>query len=256
MSTENQNQEIFSPEAEDPMLSFVELNESTKKENTSKPRRIRRRTLHLILTSAGTLLLAAVLLVVMLTGNQHDPVEDPIDTEPTDSVTETPMITLLDKSGQDGNSKAATLKSIAVENKDDRYSIVLDSKNSAYRIAGYEDIDLATDMVLTLRKYTEVIEAAEQIKEVGNLSIYGLDKPQASAAITYSDDTSTKIYVGDTTPSDNGYYCQIEGDKNVYIFPSDTASLFRFSSTAYASTTLLVGPTPKTDDKAGKALLG
>lgn len=257
MSTEHLNTENTSPESaeiNESMLSFVELNESDKnKAHTTKPRRIRRRTLNLILTSAGTVLVAVILLVVMLLNKQAPTTEDG-GTTPSDTIVETPKITLLNKAG-DSETKGTPMKQIDIQNEDGNYTIRYDDTTRLYHIVGYEDIHLDTELLLTLRTHAETIEATEQIKDASNLAAFGLDKPQATATITYTDDSTARLFLGNTTPSESGYYGQLEGTEGVYIFEADTVSLFRFRSTAFVHTALSAPPSVKADDKNGKPLL-
>ena len=257
MSTEHLNTENTSPESaeiNESMLSFVELNESDKnKAHTAKPRRIRRRTLNLILTSAGTVLVAVILLVVMLLNKQAPTTEDG-GTTPSDTIVETPKITLLNKAG-DSETEGTPMKQIDIQNEDGNYTIRYDDTTRLYHIVGYEDIHLDTELLLTLRTHAETIEAIEQIKDASNLAAFGLDKPQATATITYTDDSTARLFLGNTTPSESGYYGQLEGTEGVYIFEADTVSLFRFRSTAFVHTALSAPPSVKADDKNGKALL-
>lgn len=257
MSTEHLNTENTSTESSEineSMLSFVELNEKDKnKADTAKPRRIRRRTLNLILTSAGTVLVAIILLVVMLL-DKHAPATGDGGTTPSDTTVETPKITLLNKAG-DEETKGTPMKQIDIQNKDGSYTIRYDDTTKLYHIVGYEDIYLDTEMLLTLRTHAETIEAIEQIQDASNLAAFGLDAPQATATITYTDDSTARLFLGNTTPSENGYYGQLEGTDGVYIFESDTVSLFRFRSTAFVHTALSAPPSVKPDDKNGKSLL-
>lgn len=257
MSTEHLNTDNTASEngeINESMLSFVELNEKDKnKAEAAKPRRIRRRTLNLILTSAGTVLIAIILLVVMLLDKQAPTTGDGGTTSP-DATVETPKITLLNKAG-DKETKGTPMKQIDIENKDGNYTIRYDETTKLYHIVGYEDIFLNTEMLLTLRTHAETIEAIEQIEDVSNLAAFGLDKPQATATITYTDDSTARLFLGNTTPSETGYYGQLEGTEGVYIFESDAVSLFRFRSTAFVHTALSAPPSVKSDDKHGKALL-
>ena len=259
MSTEHLNNETTSSEngeINESMLSFLELNENDKKKTTdAKPRRIHRRMLTLILTSGGTVLVAIILLIVTLFGKTAVTPDSGSDsgTNSTDAV-ETPKITLLDKAGS-GETALAPMTQVDIVNDNDNFTIRYDDESKLYRIDGYEDIYLDTEMILTLRTHAETIEATEQIKDASNLAAFGLDEPQATASITYKDGSTARITLGDLTPSETGYYGQLEGDENVYIFESDTVSLFRFRSTAFAHTALSAPPDVKTNDKNGKALL-
>ncbi len=293
MSTEQQNntQNPKCPNAENDrsweanMMAFVESTDNAV--NTAKQpnkrvafkwvsalqKRFRRRTVNLILTSAATLLLAVVMLVVMISWKDNPSIIAPEEnTDASVTVTETPKITLINKvekkpevdttnptgSGSSSSQTATNstyLTKIDIKNADDTFTIFYDEAKKTYALKGYDDIDLSTEMLLTLRHYTETIAATEKVKEISDLAVYGLEKPDATADIFYADGTSARLFVGDKTPSETGYYGQLEGDDSVYIFESDAVALFRFRSTAFVNTTLISSPTVKSDDTYGTAML-
>ena len=266
MSTEHLNNETSpSPDSEweATALSFVE--NTAPKAPVAKPakkKRFHRRTLSVVLTSAGTILLACIILLITLIDgcnakkNPDSNTNNSDQTSQTDSVVDTPAITLLDKTGNaDKGIQAARLNQVSIQNKDDKYTIRYDNTAKNYVIQGYEDIDLDSSLIVTLRNYTETIKATAQVEKVTNLAAFGLDEPQATATILYSDESSATIRVGDLIPSETGYYCQVEGKDGVYIFDTNSVTLFRASATAFANTQLITAPTVKTDDTNGTALL-
>lgn len=241
-------------------LSFVENTATKATDNKSpKKRRFSSRALTVILSSTFTVLVAiAVLLMTLFGGGQVDPNTDDGDTtQPTQTDNDTnPGIVLLDKTGDaDKGRTASQLASIAIKNKEDSFTIHYDETTKSYVIKGYEDIDLDPSLITTLRSFTETIKAADRVQNVSSLATFGLDNPQATAAVTYSDQSTTTISIGNQTPSKSGYYTQIKGDDNVYIFDANATTLFRAAAPAFASTQLIATPTIKTDDKYGTALL-
>lgn len=237
------------------MHSFVENSESQRTPTADKKPSLRRRTLTVMLSSVAVVLLAIVLLIVSLPSpgqqgdtNNSDSSETPIETKPS--------IPLLDKTVQtDANGTAAYVQQVSINNSSDSYTIAYDAEEKAYVLKGYEDLSLSLDMALTLRKYTEKIQATEQITNVPNLAAFGLDQPQATATITYTDNSTTSIRIGSVTPSQNGYYGQFGDSDAVYIFSSDSAALFCASAVSYVDTLLVATPEVKSDDANGLALL-
>jgi hypothetical protein len=215
MSNEHLNNDSSpsqSNEWEAAALSFVESTSSKQPSGKSaKKKRGNRRTLSVILSSAGTILLACIVLVIMLTdgfqAKQNSGDDD--TTQSTDSIVEntTPSITLLDKTGNaETGVKASRLSRIDITNTDDTFTIRYDSEAKGYVINGYEDIDLSSSLLTTLRNYTEKIQATDLVENVTNLAAFGLDEPQATATITYEDQSTATIRVGSETPSKSGYY--------------------------------------------------
>lgn len=263
MSTEHLNNDPSPSQNEEweaAALSFA-ANPVTQKSPSKPPKKGKsRRTMSVILTSVGTVLLAVVVTIIAIFGN-FDPKVPDDSTQTTQSTqnnsdVEQPGITLLDKTGDaEKDIKAAQLTSVSITNKEDGYTISYNNDLKAYVIEGYEDIDLASTLVTTLRAYTETIQATEQVKNAANLAAFGLDKPQATATITYSDKSTATLHVGNLTPSESGYYGQLEGQDGVYIFKKDALAIFRFRSTAFANTQLITTPAVKADDTNATALL-
>lgn len=258
MSTERLTPDSLSPqdkEWEANMLSFVENNEG--KSPPVSPRKklpIHRRTLTVILSAAGTILLAVVVLFVTLFAKPQPQPQEETPSQPQDIVT-TPAISLLDKTGADANTAKSQLQQVDIQNASDSYSIFYDDTAKAYVIKKYEDLTLSSSLVLTLRTHTETIQALEKVNTVASLSAFGLDEPQATATITYADGSVAHIRLGNMTPSETGFYGQFNDSKDVYIFASDNVGMFRFHAAAYVNTLLVAKPTIKTSDTNGAAVL-
>lgn len=257
MSTERMNPDPLTPqdkEWEANMLSFVERNEGN---GTPIPPRkqlpVHRRTLTVIF-SAVAVFLASVILIVTLCIDPQPQTPDE-DTSQTEETVSTSSISLLDKTGADKNTTKAQLQQVDVTNADESYSILYDDTAKAYVIEGYEDLTMSSDLTLTLRTYTETIEATDKVSNVSSLSAFGLETPQATAAITYSDGSTAQIRIGDMTPSETGFYGQFNGNEDVYIFASDNVAMFRFRAAAYVDTLLVATPSVKATDENGIALL-
>lgn len=277
MSTEqlnnNDNLQQIDKEWEEGMLTFVDaMNTGVAEGKSAKPRRqckwmlalTRRfhpRMLTLVATIIVTVMLAGAVALIFkpatVKNDSSGTTDTPTIDDGNDATSSQP--TLEQPEDSDTSIPISTSKShlvkVDVQNMDDTYTILYDEAAKTYVIKGYEDIELSAEMMLTLRHYTENIAAADQVKNVTALSAYGLDKPQATANITYADGTSAQVRVGNSTPSKNGYYGQVEGKDEVYIFASDSVSLFRHSDISYVNTTLITPPSVKQDDKNGSPLL-
>lgn len=234
--TEAENEDLFS--------AFEEVNTvEVKKTNRKLPKRTR----NLILTSALAVLLAVILLVLTLLPGHHTAGSSGSSSAPVVDTT----ITLLDKTIKN----EVVISRVDIKNADESYSLQYNTDEKKLQIKGYEDITLDEELAETLIAYTTLISAADKVNEPGDLKDYGLDAPRATAAITYTDGTATTLTVGNPTPSEDGYYTQISGDSNVYIFESDCVSLFTVRAAAFADTVLLTTPTVKSSDANGTAVL-
>lgn len=64
-------------------------------------------------------------------------------------------------------------------------------------------------------------------------ALYGLDAPQASAAVSYADGRNLDIEIGISDPVSGNYYARVNGDKKVYLITADLAGGFLAPKKAY-----------------------
>lgn len=236
--------DIKQTESEDLFSAFEEVNTvEVKKHNRKLPKRTR----NLILTSALAVLLAVILLVITLLPDHHSAGSSGASSTPVVDTT----VTLLDKTVKN----EVVISRVDVKNANGSYSLVYNTTENKLQINGYEDITLDEELAETLIAYTTLISAADKVNVPGNLKDYGLDAPQATATVTYTDGTTATLTVGNPTPSEDGFYTQIGGDSNVYIFESDCVYLFMVRAADFADTVLLTTPTVKSSDANGTAVL-
>ncbi|MCL2462293.1 MAG: DUF4340 domain-containing protein, partial [Defluviitaleaceae bacterium] len=60
------------------------------------------------------------------------------------------------------------------------------------------------------------------------LADYGLDPPQATVDVTYTDGSEAVIYVGRATPGQDYYYGMVSGDDSVYLLYNNTAKYLMY----------------------------
>lgn len=236
--------DIKQTESEDLFSAFEEVNTvEIKKHNRKLPKRTR----NLILTSALAVLLAVILLILTLLPGRHSAGSSNSSSTP---VVDT-AITLLDKTVKN----EVAINRVDIKNTNGSYSLLYNATEKKLQIKGYEDIALNKEVSETLIAYTTLISAADKVNVPGDLKDYGLDAPQATATVTYTDGTAITLTVGNPTPSEDGFYTQIGGDGNVYIFESDCVYLFMARAADFADTVLLTTPTVKSSDANGTAVL-
>ncbi len=111
--------------------------------------------------------------------------------------------------------ETGNIKNILVENEEGSYTIV--PNDSAFTVQGYEDLTVNTSAVAAAAKHMASLTALRDFGETADLTQYGLDKPQATMTATYTDGTTSKLYIGSLLPgSTANYYVMAEGDKKVY----------------------------------------
>lgn len=241
---ENNDSEIYSVFEEVEVPVFEESN-----------RKMNPLTLYLVIAAIVAVVLACVILGFTLLSGEETPSEN-TDTDQSDTTqvtdnAEDNSLVLLDKT----DKGKVVLRQIDFKNAEGSFTVYYNEKNGKFLLKGYEDIELSEDLVTVMKGYTTTIVATEQVKTPGALKNYGLDKPEASALITYADGSTVTLHLGKTLPTGDGYYGTLNTKDGVYMFDADSVSLFRFRPAAFADTVLVSSPTVKKDDTYGSAVL-
>lgn len=235
-------------ETEDRFSAFSEVNAPVP---TAKKHRFSSGTRALIAAVAIAVSLALVL--VMLTIFLPSNTDDNVSSNPSsDSTSEVPTFTVFDRSSE--SAKTAIVQSISFDNQSGKYTMAYNDKTGEYEIKGYEDMVLSQN-VDDLIKQCITLNADDQITTDGTLSEFGLDKPVASATISYYDGTKTTVNIGKLVATKDGYYLNVAGSDDIYMVVTDTANYFMAANWWYVSTTLLTAPTAREDDEQGSSVI-
>jgi hypothetical protein len=123
------------------------------------------------------------------------------------------------------DSKASDIKTASIQNKYGTFNIAAED-------GGYTSDDIPP-AILDIQEFYDLMTycAAVNVKQVvdeapGDLSLYGLDKPEASVDVVYSDDSELKFYIGNQERITGNYYCSVEGKSAVYLMEAQRCSAF------------------------------
>lgn len=144
------------------------------------------------------------------------------------------------------NIDAEKLSTIDISNDSGDYTLIIDGDN--IYVKGYEDrTHDSTEtggVVETCRK----LYAYDTIeKDAVDLSIYGLDNPQYTAAIATTDGEYYTVYVGDMMPNNDSYYVSVSGSNTVYAVKKEYLYYYYQNSYAYLSKQLNLLKTTDTE---------
>jgi hypothetical protein len=132
-----------------------------------------------------------------------------------------------------------TVKTMDVTNENGSFSIVRtgtadtgssDAASAEYTIKDYEDVVMDYSALSYLMSDINGLTAVSVIDEnSSDLSKFGLDKPAATAEVTYEDGVVRKFFVGIKNPAaPTQVYFKIEGNNTVYtVFNSEVEDLFK-----------------------------
>lgn len=235
-------------DVEDRFAAFADV---STPEPTAKKHRFTRSTRGLIAAIAIAVSLALVLamLMILLPSNTGDNVSS---SPSSDTTSEAPTFTLLDRSSESADT--AIVQSVSFDNQGGKYTLSYNDKTSEYEITGFEDLALSQN-VDDLIKLCVKLDADDQITTDGSLADFGLDKPTASATISYYDGTKTTVNIGNLVATKDGYYLNVSGSDDIYMVVTDTANYFMAANWWYVSTTLLTAPTAREDDEEGSSVV-
>lgn len=147
------------------------------------------------------------------------------------------------------------VQSVAIKNKDDEYTIRYNKTDKLYQLVGYTDLSLSASDIEQFVNCATTLNGYDKVNNVEKLADFGLEKPSVTVTITYHDDTTATLLVGNETPDKNGYYARMQDGDEVVMINANTVSYFRLKKGQYVERNLIAAPTVKKDDANGKAVL-
>lgn len=222
--------------SENPFAAF-ENPEIRTKEDVEGTRK--RKKLILTFSMIGAFVLLVVLIVLLIFVFPAKETVDPTTTVDT-------SVVLLDKTNADGENAATTTAAYALISsatfKGAEETVEIINKDGSLFVKGYEDVPMNAinmgDLALLLTKFT----ALDDIGEVENLADFGLDKPQLTVTVNYSDDTQMIWEIGDLAPDQTGCYLREKDSKHVYILSTENVAILMQRALDYVSTTVFSEP--------------
>lgn len=142
------------------------------------------------------------------------------------------LLTMPSGNGEGGSSSSNTVStmdkiigkkdqfsSVEVTNEHGSYTIYAKTEDSqtVYKIEGYEQLDVVSDVTSAIVTNCSDVIPSRNLGAVDNLSEYGLDKPQVTMKVKFSDGESLTMYVGDSAVAEHSYYVKLDNSDNVYI---------------------------------------
>ncbi len=253
MQEENKrpDEELFSSAEtteEDALGAFEQV--AAPQKATAK-KRLSANTRLLIAVTAIVAVLAILLAVLLplLSESTGDSSSTPSDTA---SVPEE-VYPLYDRSKD--KTEQEIVQSVAIKNKDDEYTVRYNKTDKLYQLVGYADISLSTSGIEELVSCATALNGYDKVKAVEKLADFGLDKPSITVTITYYDNTTATLLIGNETPDKNGYYARMQDGDEVVMINADTVSYFQLKKGQYVERNLIASPTVKKDDAHGTVVL-
>ena len=126
------------------------------------------------------------------------------------------------------------------------------SQETIYTLKGYEKAPLETGMPDAVANDAAAVTTTNIVDITGeNPSEYGLDKPRATAEVTFVNKNKRTIFVGNDAPDNAGVYIMVDGDKGIYLVDGEAVDSFLYKETSLLDKTVTSaseaedGATPK-----------
>lgn len=176
--------------------------------------------------------------------------------EESSTTTSSSTITVLDKSTDaDGKTVSDPVSKVVIRRGDASYTVAPDEEGQLL-VSGFEDLPVNTSALSTLTSNLATITASRKVADTSeNAADYGLDKPQATAEVTYADGTTATVELGSENPVKDGYYVRVSTDEAIYIAESGLSTVLLKEAEAYIGTSLITAPATREDDESGQAMV-
>lgn len=130
------------------------------------------------------------------------------------------------------------IKKIDVENQDGSFSVTADTPSgeaTVYKLVGFEKYPMQEGVADKIAKQCSEINFTRIIEANANLADFGLDEPRATAKVTYTDDTSSIIRVGNDAAGGAGTYITFGSSNDVYLVNSTDVESLLYSVNQFIS---------------------
>jgi hypothetical protein len=123
--------------------------------------------------------------------------------------------------------------------------LVITKENESWILNGEKDT-IASQNIIKSMTYTLADISANQLieKDSKDLSVYGLDKPK-KLVITLKDNTSYTLYMGNATPTADGYYLINGENKDVYMVAMKYKDPFNYTYQQLVEKETITNVTPE-----------
>lgn len=106
------------------------------------------------------------------------------------------------------------------------------SESTVYTLVGFEDFTLQSGVADAIANDAAALDFSKVISLDGaKSSECGFDNPKATVVVNYTDNTKSKIIVGDDAPSAAGTYVKFGTSDTIYLVETDAVDAFSYSVT-------------------------
>ncbi len=135
------------------------------------------------------------------------------------------------------NEVGSKLESITIDYQGDHY-VIEELSQYYYGIAKIEDYADPSDFS-TVSTGSYSMGTYNKMEKVEDLSVYGLDNPQATVTFAFDNAAKHTLYIGNANSAENGHYAKLKDSDDVYVLQSQTTNLYLRTSHSYILPTVV-----------------
>lgn len=132
----------------------------------------------------------------------------------------------------------AEIKQIDVENSEGSFRVTATTPSgeaTVYKLVGFENYPLQDGIADEVANHSAGLKFIRILEVNANLADFGLDQPRATAKVTYTDDTSSVIRIGNAAAGEAGTYVAFGTSNDVYLVSNDDVACFLYSVNRFIS---------------------
>ena len=153
-----------------------------------------------------------------------------------------------------GGAVSQPIREIAIQNHRDSYKVITRSDNTM-AVEAYQDLLTDTMSIDTLCGYLSTLRVLKTLEPTEDTAQFGFADPSATVTVTFYDDTTETLEIGNASQGTVGYYARRQGDDHVYIVHSDIAESLLAEGKSFIGKSLIGVPPRNADDTTGQAQL-
>ena len=112
-----------------------------------------------------------------------------------------------------------TSKATTIDISNENGTISFEKESTGWVMPSDKEFLVKQEEIQTiLDAFSDLVATRCVVENKDSIAEYGLDKPTGKITITLSDGTTTVLSVGDTVPSEGGYYGMLDNADGVYTF--------------------------------------
>lgn len=191
---------------------------ATSAASSTRKQSVARQSKPIFRTGTWVALLVFAAIIAAIVYLNRNPIED-AESETTPAAEEAPLF-----------AEGSVVTSIEVKPLEGETVKLERNESQAWVLTQPDEVEADQGLAEAAASQVTALRIVTEVDNTKDPSIFGFDQPAYILTIGFEDDTTSTLEVGDTTPSENGYYVRMDGDKFYVVALSGIGSLTNLSS--------------------------